>query len=227
MRSGNADIFNHDTDAAGYDDDVRNEANPIRAGYRKVLASVVEQAQIASTSRVLELGSGTGNLSSLIVNCRELVSVDVSEKMEAIAKLKLRHLPNRRFIKADLLEAFTQDLGKFDAVISTYAVHHLTDPEKERLFQLVFDCLRPGGRAVFGDLMIQKSSEKREKILQYFADGDHATAEGIRDEFFWAVDLAVGQLERLGFTVGTSHFSDLSYTVVAQKAKSNGPRGTV
>ena len=78
MRSANADIFNHDTDAAEYDDDVRNEANPIRAGYRKVLASVVEQAQITSTSRVLELGSGTGNLSALIANCRELVSVDVS-----------------------------------------------------------------------------------------------------------------------------------------------------
>src|SRR6516164_6041032 len=132
MRSANADIFNHDTEAADYDNDVLNEADPIRAGYRDVLRWVVRQAQITPSSRVLELGSGTGNLSELIASCGELVSVDVSGNMEAIAKLKVRHLTNRRFIKADILEVFAQELGKFDAVISTYAVHHLTDQEKQR-----------------------------------------------------------------------------------------------
>jgi protein-L-isoaspartate O-methyltransferase len=66
MRSANADIFNHDTEAAGYDHEVRNEADPIRAGYQEVLGWVVQQAQIFPTSRVLELGSGTGNLSALL-----------------------------------------------------------------------------------------------------------------------------------------------------------------
>ena len=33
MRSLYADKFNHDADAAGYDADVRNESDPIRAGY--------------------------------------------------------------------------------------------------------------------------------------------------------------------------------------------------
>ena len=67
---------------------------------------------------MLELGSGTGNLSELIASCGELVSVDVSENMEAIAKRKVLHLTNRRFIKADILEVFTQELGEFDAVAS-------------------------------------------------------------------------------------------------------------
>jgi len=216
-RSANADIFNHDNEAADYDDDVRNEADPIRTGYRDVLRWVVQQAQITSTSRVLELGSGTGNLSELIASCAELVSVDVSENMEAIARCKVRHLANRRFIKADILEVFRQGLGKFDAVISTYAVHHLTDQEKPRLFGLVWDHLLPNGVAVFGDLMVQNSSEKEEKIQQYLTNGDQATAQAIGDEFFWLLDIAIADLKRLGFRVSAERFSDLSYGVIARK----------
>jgi putative AdoMet-dependent methyltransferase len=217
MRSANADFFNHDPDAADYDHDVRNETDPIRSGYRDVLRWVVQQANIAPRSRVLELGSGTGNLSALIVSCSELVSVDVSENMEAIAASKVRHLADRRFIKADILEVFGQELGYFDAVISTYAVHHLTDREKQRLFALIFDCLLPGGAAAFGDLMVRNSSEKEEKIQLYLAKGDQATAQSISEEFFWSLDTAIAELSRLGFKIETERFSDLSYGVIAQK----------
>ena len=220
-RSANADIFNHDAEAAGYDNDVRNEADPIRTGYQDVLRWVVQQAQITPTSRVLELGSGTGNLSELIASCGELVSVDVSENMETIAEPKMRHLANRRFIKADILEVFTKELGKFDAVISTYTVHHLTDQEKQRLFALVFDRLLPSGSAVFGDLMVQTSSEKETKIQQYLAKGDQATVQAISEEFFWSLDTAIGDLERLGFDVRAVRFSDLSYGVIARKVSSS------
>jgi putative AdoMet-dependent methyltransferase len=219
-RSANADIFNHDTEAADYDNDVRNEADPIRARYRDVLRWVIREAQITPSSRVLELGSGTANLSELIASCGELVSVDVSENMEAIAKRKVRHLSNRRFIKADILEVFTQELGEFDAVISTYTVHHLTDQEKQRLFALVSGHLLPTGSAVFGDLMVQNSSEKEAKIQQYLAEGDQATAQAIIEEFFWSLDTAIGDLERLGFSVRARRFSDLSYGVIARKVSS-------
>src|ERR1700745_1069936 len=117
-RSANVDIFNHDADAAASDKDCRQRVDPIPTGYGDVLRWVIREAQITASSRVLELGSGTGNLSGLIASCGELVSVDVSENMEAIAKRKVLHLTNRRFIKADILEVFTQELGEFDAVAS-------------------------------------------------------------------------------------------------------------
>jgi hypothetical protein len=47
------------------------------------------------------------------------------KKMEAIARLKLAHIPNRRFSKADILEVFEHESTPFDSVISTYTVHHL------------------------------------------------------------------------------------------------------
>ena len=92
MRSRHADYFNHDEDAPGYDADVADESSPIRAGYAAVLGWVIERAGIGAGSRVLDLGAGTGNLSGRIAACGELVCVDVSGKMSALAAPKLAHL---------------------------------------------------------------------------------------------------------------------------------------
>ena len=62
MRSRHADRFSHDEEAAGYDRDVLDEADPIRTGYDALLDWVAKSAEPAPESRVLELGSGTGNL---------------------------------------------------------------------------------------------------------------------------------------------------------------------
>jgi putative AdoMet-dependent methyltransferase len=217
MRSVHGDFFNHDDDASSYDTDVRNQSDPIRAGYHDVLGWVIRQARIESSSRVLELGSGTGNLSCLIPQCGELVCADLSEQMEAIAHSKLGHIRNRRFIKADILDVFDHERAPFDSVISTYAVHHLTDNEKRLLFSKVFTSLVPGGRAVFGDLMLQKQEEKLSKIQEYLSKGDAKTAQAIEEEFFWSIDAAKADLIVLGFQVETKRFSDLSWGVVARK----------
>lgn len=217
MRSAYGDLFNHDEDAEGYDTDVRNENDPVREAYDDALAWVIKEARISSTSRVLELGSGTGNLSSRIPRCAELVCVDLSEQMEAIARLKLAHIPNRRFIKSDILEVFESERTTFDSVISTYVVHHLTDDEKRTLFEKIFVSLVPGGRAVFGDLMLQNQEEKASKIKQYLGQGDRKTAQALEEEFFWSIDAAVADLIKLGFQIETRRFSELSHGILAKK----------
>ena len=217
MRSAHSEVFNHDDEANGYDTDVRNQSDPIRAAYRDVLAWVIREARIDSSSRVLELGSGTGNLSVLIHQCGELVCVDLSKQMEVIAGSKLGHIPNRRFIKADILEVFDCERAPFDSVISTYAVHHLTDDEKRLLFSKVFTSLVPGGSAVFGDLMLQNQEEKVSKTQDYLTKGDAKTAQAIAEEFFWSIDAAKVNLIEIGFQVETKRFSDLSWGVAARK----------
>ena len=223
MQSAHGRIFNHDEDAPGYDVDVRNESDPIRAAYQDVLAWVIREARIGTSSRVLELGSGTGNLSTLIPQCGELVCVDLSEQMETIARSKLMHIPNRRFIKTDILELFDYESTPFDSIISTYAVHHLTDEEKGILFAKIYANLVPGGRAVFGDLMLQNQEEKAVKIQEYLRENDEKTALAIEEEFFWSIDAAIRDLIELGFQVDTRRFSDLSWGVVAKRGAKPRP----
>jgi putative AdoMet-dependent methyltransferase len=217
MRSASSEIFNHDEDATGYDVDVRNESDPIREAYDEVLTWVVREARIRATSRVLELGSGTGNLSRLIPRCSELVCIDVSEQMETIARPKLAHIQNRRFIKTDILEAFDCTDPPFDSVISTYTVHHLTDDEKRLLFAKIYAGLLSGGRAVFGDLMLERKEETAPKIQEYLTKGDTKTARAIKEEFLWSIDTVLTDLSALGFQVETKRFSDLSWGIAAEK----------
>ena len=217
MRSQHVDDFNHDEYADGYDVDVAQEDDPIRAGYDALLDWVIEAAKIGETSRVLELGSGTGNLTARIPACGELVCVDISQRMEEIARPKLTHLTQRSFIAEDILQVFERSLGEFDCIISTYTVHHLTREEKRLLFEQIWAHLLPGGRAAFGDLMLENAAQRAAKAAEYRAAGQEDVAESIEEEFFWLLDECVADLEEIGFVVTVKRFSELSFGVFIKK----------
>ena len=152
MRSSHIDLYNHDEDAATYDQDVLRSEDPMREGYAEVLDWVARNAGITQDSTVVELGSGTGNLTARLPQCRSLVCVDVSAEMTRIAKQKLRGASHVSYVQADILEYFDAAPPLFDVAISTYVVHHLTQQEKELLFDQLVQRLLPGGCALFGDL---------------------------------------------------------------------------
>ena len=216
MRSRHADIYNHDEDAATYDQDVLRSDDPVREGYTEVLDWVAKAAGITPESAVLELGSGTGNLTVRLPACRSLACVDVSGEMTRIARQKLRGRSHIRFFQADLLDYLGGDPPPFDVALSTYALHHLTEAEKEHLFDRLAERLLPGGRALFGDLMVKSAKEKRVLADHYRATGDDATATAIEEEFLWHVDASAGYLSSLGLSVETTRFSTLSWGIKVQ-----------
>lgn len=217
MKSRFAEYFNHDEDASEYDVEVRNEFNPIRTGYGETLAWVALQAYISPEHYVLDLGCGTGNTSALLSKMAGLVCVDVSPKMMELAKCKLAAIENLTFIQSDLLEFFDRNKLKFDCIVSTYAIHHLTENEKALLFKEVYKCLAPGGRAVFGDLMFQNDHEKEKVVQSLLKKGHKEGVADIKDEFFWDLDNALNQLEKLGFLTVVKRFSELSWGLAAIK----------
>jgi tRNA (cmo5U34)-methyltransferase len=100
--------------------------------------------------RVLELGVGTGTLTARILAAfphARLTGIDLSSRMIARARQKLR--PYR-----DRVELIAGDIARFpetpwDVVVSALAIHHLSDPEKWRLYRRIHRWLSPGG--YFGD----------------------------------------------------------------------------
>ena len=213
MRSRFAATFNHDADAPGYDADVKGEAHPIRAGYAAVLAWVAETAAIATTHHVLELGAGTGNLTTLLRRDAAVVAVDISPQMLLLARAKID--AGVTWVHDDLLGFFDAQTAHFDRVVSTYAIHHLDADEKRMLFARIRDCLLPGGVAVFGDLMFETALARQQAQARYRGNGWFDVAGAIELEFFWLLDDCAPALTQLGLTVATRRFSDLSWGLSA------------
>jgi tRNA (cmo5U34)-methyltransferase len=103
--------------------------------------------------RVLELGVGTGNLTSKVLDRfpqSAVVGYDLSSEMLARARTKLAPVKTRvQLHEGDISQVVFP--GPFDAVISAIAVHHVPPPAKPILFHRLYDALRPGGVLVLGD----------------------------------------------------------------------------
>jgi putative AdoMet-dependent methyltransferase len=216
MRSSNADRFNHDDAAESYDVEVGNESALVRRGYRRTLDWVAARVTDGDRSQVLELGCGTGNLSAVLPTAADLLCVDISSQMLAVAREKLKGRPRVRFLQADLLECWTALTGPFDAVVSTYAVHHLTDDEKRQLLDECVARLKPAGRLVIGDLMFGSAADREQVIASLLRKGEDDLVEEIKKEFYWQVDLTLGWLTELGLSVEAERISTLSWAFCAR-----------
>lgn len=103
---------------------------------------VVELLAPAQDERILDVGCGTGHLTSQIAESgAEVVGIDSSEDMVRLAS---ENYPNIRFEVADA-RSLPFD-GEFDAVFSNAVLHWVRPPEA--VVDSVRRALRPGGRFV-------------------------------------------------------------------------------
>ncbi|MEC1721490.1 class I SAM-dependent methyltransferase [Schinkia azotoformans] len=104
---------------------------------------------------VLDIGAGTGLLSSLILEKypdAEMTLIDISEKMFDVAKERLSYFSNVKYILNDYT---TYDFdGEFDIIVSALSIHHLTETEKKNLYKKVFSMLKKGGLFINADQVL-------------------------------------------------------------------------
>lgn len=97
--------------------------------------------------RIIDLGTGDGRLLALLTADRPGaygVGVDFSAVM--LDKARARFAGNDRVeIVEHNLSLRLPDLGPVDAVVSSFAIHHLPDERKHQLYGEIIQRLRPGG----------------------------------------------------------------------------------
>jgi tRNA (cmo5U34)-methyltransferase len=138
--------------------------------------------------RVLELGVGTGTLTELLLSefpHAEVTGVDISPKMIARARTKLREYRGRVELVPGPLEEFRE--GEYDVVVSALAIHHLSDPAKWRLFRRIHRSLAPGGYFGDGDDHLPEDSVFDSRFAQIAG----AEARGTRGRTSWNSPQAV------------------------------------
>jgi tRNA (cmo5U34)-methyltransferase len=101
----------------------------------------------AEARRVLDLGSGAGRLLRLVKTAcpqASFVAVDFSETMLQALRENFHDDQTVSIVSHDLSLPLPA-MGTFDAVVSSFAIHHLHHERKRELYKEVFCFLKPAG----------------------------------------------------------------------------------
>ncbi|MBD2464613.1 class I SAM-dependent methyltransferase [Oscillatoria sp. FACHB-1407] len=122
----------------------------------------------ATPLQVLDLGAGTGLCAAMVQAAfphAEFTLLDIAEEMLQQAKLRFDRLGKPPTIRVGSYLKLALGEG-YDVVISALSIHHLSDPEKQQLYQRVYEALAPGGIFINADQVLGKTPEMEEYYQQ-------------------------------------------------------------
>lgn len=99
--------------------------------------------------RILDIGSGGGRLLALVKAARpeaQFVAMDFSPTMLEALEKRFAGDDSVTIIAHDFANKFPDfNPGRFDCVVSSFAIHHVGHERKRSLYTEIFDLLSPGG----------------------------------------------------------------------------------
>ena len=148
--------------------------------------------------RVLDLGTGDGRLLAMLQADRPAmlgVGLDFSGLMLDAARRRFSEEERIELVEHDLAQPLPE-LGRFDAVVSSMAIHHLEHERKRSLYGEVFDLLEPGG--VFANFEHVASPTRRLHIAFFAAIAEPLEHEDPSDRLL-DVHTQLTWLREIGF----------------------------
>ena len=183
---------------------------PHRAEGESALLDRLPQA----ASRILDLGCGDGRLLALALERfppASGIAVDFSPAMLVRARRRFSGNP-RVSVHEHNLDQALPDFGEFDAVISCFAIHHLTHERKRALYEEVFRVVKPGG--VFCNLEHVSSPTPRLHAQFLATLGQDVESEDPSNKLL-DIETQLGWLGAIGFADVDCHWKWLELALLA------------
>ena len=162
------------------------------AGYKALLNEIYNRVLSRAERTVLDLGFGTATLTAKLYEqgCT-VYGQDFSPRMLALAQAKM---PRATLCTGDLTVGLAEPLraARYDAIIATYSLHHLSDEQKVGLLSTLPSLLNAGGCIYIGDVAFETREDlERQRTLS----GD----EWDDEECYFVFDELVKRLPSLTF----------------------------
>jgi putative AdoMet-dependent methyltransferase len=210
-----SDRWNFNQMANVYDDLVVQETdgfNP-HEGYDRVLDEVVAAIAPAPGEVGLDAGIGTGNLAKRFVEKKAtMFGFDQSPEMLKRCKQKNPQVET----KVGTFFAFPYLQHRFDFVVTSYALHHLTDEQKCLALAECKRVLKQGGRLAIADLMFLDESHREAHLNQLSQSGNMEAIRGIEDEFYADRSRLLTELDHLGFHTECRQLTTYVHLILAR-----------
>lgn len=132
---------------------------PMSVNYAYFLARITKHIPISKNDKVLDIGSGPGNLADAWHNqVAEIHGLDISRRYNEIARAKHAHHPSVHFhdlAPNDYLNFKPVEHVRFDLIIVMSVVQYYRNvAEVEQLLKSIKEVAAPGAKALICDLMV-------------------------------------------------------------------------
>ncbi len=152
------------------------------AGYKNILNEIYNCILENSSKNILDIGFGTGTLTTKLYEkgCN-IYGQDFSDKMVELAKSKM---PNSKLFKGDISKGLVEQLKKqkYDAIIATYSLHHLTDKDKVNFIKELIKLLHEKAIIYIGDVAFETRNDLEKCKEKYREHWDNEEIYFVYDE---------------------------------------------
>ena len=157
------------------------------AGYKEVLGRIYQIIMEKPGAAVLDIGFGTGTLTSkLYENGCEVYGQDFSARMIELASVKM---PGAHLYRGDFAQGLAEPLRqrRYDFIVATYSLHHLTDGQKAVFLRGLLERLEENGKILIGDVAFETRADLEQCMREAGDEWDdeefYCVAEELRKEF--------------------------------------------
>lgn len=163
------------------------------AGYKKVLGFIFKTIMETANAVVLDIGFGTGTLTTKLYEqgC-SIYGQDFSARMIALASEKM---PYAHLYQEDFSKGLVEPLRdrRYDYIVATYSLHHLTDTQKRVFLSELRDHLKENGKIIIGDVAFETRKDLERCRLAAGSSWDD-------DEIYFVAEELRKDLPGLSFT---------------------------
>lgn len=163
------------------------------AGYKKVLGFIFKTIMETANAVVLDIGFGTGTLTTKLYEqgC-SIYGQDFSTRMIALASEKM---PYAHLYQGDFSKGLVEPLRdrRYDYIVATYSLHHLTDTQKHVFLSELRDHLKENGKIIIGDVAFETRKDLEQCKLKAGDTWDN-------DEIYFVVEELRKDFPGLSFT---------------------------